>query len=136
VQNNFVFQKILAAPLPNALIGYGYEEFETNFLNYTAQLGINNPELQIPYLHNYFLRTLLGAGWLGFFIQLITVFYILVSIFKKITNHISIDNAYLISILSSLIAIYTALLFTAQVSGLQIIWLLIASSLIIVPSKK
>jgi hypothetical protein len=124
IQYSYVIQEMLY-PSINIIYGFGYEKFGNSFMAYVAQEGINNPEL-FPWLHNYFLGLLFASGWLGFLIFLIISWLIFRTLYLKIREKNGYDRAFSVANFSSLAGIYIVLLFTAEISGLQIMWILMA----------
>lgn len=128
IQYNYVLEKMLL-PSVNLIYGFGYDEFGNSFMLYVAQQGLNNPEL-FPWIHNFFLGLLFASGWLGFFIFLILMYFVFKLLYTQTNSSDIYKKIASSAIFSSLVGIFVVLLFTAEISGLQIIWILISYSLV------
>jgi hypothetical protein len=126
IQFQYIFSRMLS-PSIHQVLGYGYEDFGSSFMVYVGRQGLNNPELY-PWIHNYYLGLLYASGWSGFFLFFFYLFYVMRNLYQQAAStdyEIRIINS---AIFSSLAGILTVLLFTAETSGLYIVWILIAAS--------
>lgn len=127
IQTQFILEQVLL-PSINLFFGYGYDRFGSGFMGYIAQQGLNNPELY-PWIHNYYLGLLYASGWIGFILFFVLVFNVMKNIYRQfISTNDSNTRIINSAIFSSLAGIFTVLGFTAETSGLHIIWILIAVS--------
>jgi hypothetical protein len=128
IQYQFAFDKIIA-PSIHAVLGYGYENFGATFMAYVNNAGLLsvNPELY-PWLHNYHLAVLYADGWPGFIMYLLILYNFFSFAYEK-TRIYNDDMTRMIasSAFSSLAGILVIISFSGDISGLHIIWVLVAS---------
>ena len=129
IQYEFVMERMFS-PSIHLVFGYGFEDFGKSFTAYISSGGFNNPELY-PWLHNYFLVQLYAIGWPGLIIFGILVFAVLRRLFHQIQSEDPFVKLLSSSILSSLCGILVVLAFTAETSGLHIIWILMSCSFLL-----
>jgi len=133
-QYQFVVEKMLI-PSIHLVFGYGFEDFGNSFTAYVASGNLNNPELN-PWLHNYFLGELYAIGWPG----LIMFGFLILIVLRRLYYQSRSDDVFTrvmsTALFSSLCGIFIALAFTAETSGLHIIWILMSSSFLLENGKQ
>lgn len=127
MQYQFALTRILQ-PSWNALLGFGYENFGRTFMEYVNLYGLlaRNPELY-PWLHNYHLAVLYADGWLGFGFYL-SILFVFFSVAWKQTQAAQppLTRLLAVSVLAAVAGGFTVLSFSGDISGLHILWLLMA----------
>lgn len=129
VQYEFVMERMFS-PSIHLVFGYGFEDFGRSFTDYISSAGSNNPELY-PWLHNYFLVQLYAIGWPGLIIFGILNFAVLRRLYQQTQSKDPFVKLFSSAILSSLCGILVVLAFTAETSGLHIIWILMSCSFLL-----
>jgi len=128
IQSEFVFNRMLV-PSIHQVLGYGYDDFGSSFMNHVTRQGFNNPELY-PWIHNYYLGLLYSSGILGFTLFLTLIYFVMRNLYQQAAFPESYSRTLNSAIFSSLAGILAVLLFTAETSGLHIVWILIAISVL------
>ena len=126
IQYQFVYDRMLS-PSIHQVFGFGYDDFAVSFMAYVGQQGLTNPELY-PWIHNYYFGLLYASGLLGFTSFLLYLFYIMRNLYRQAASADNFIRILGTAIFASLIGIFSVLLFTAETSGLHIVWILIAAS--------
>ncbi|HLO18600.1 MAG TPA: O-antigen ligase family protein [Anaerolineales bacterium] len=129
IQYEFVMERMFS-PSIHLVFGYGFEDFGKSFTAYISSGSFNNPELY-PWLHNYFLVQLYAIGWPGLIIFGILIFAVLRRLFQQTQSKDPFVKLFSSAILSSLCGVLVVLAFTAETSGLHIIWILMSCSFLL-----
>lgn len=129
IQYQFIFAQILSPSL-HLLFGYGYDNFGSAFMDYAWWQGFNNPEIY-PWIHSYYFGLLYASGWVGFILFFTLIFKIMRNNYRQPESTDYNTRILNSAIFSGLAGIFATLMFTAETSGLHIIWILIAASTLV-----